>query len=57
MANGREYPAQTAAIRAKLVNGYVSVAYRGTLAPSIEKKGWLAGASSQISNLRNIRGP
>ena len=49
MADGREYPAQTAVLRAKLVNGYVSVAYLGILAPYTEKMGWLAGASSLFS--------
>ena len=50
MANGREYPAQTAAIRAKLANGYVSVTYLGILAPFTEKMGWLAGVASLFLN-------
>ena len=51
MANGREYPVQTAVLRARLVSGYVSVAFHGKLALFTEKMGWLAGVSSLFSNL------
>ena len=51
MANGREYPAPIAVLRAKLISGYVSVAFHGTLALFTEKMGWLAGVSSLLSNL------